>query len=73
MRKIDGIVALLFLAGPLMAQAQDTKAQVKPKVRYTKGKKLDFESLLIEGQLKRPEISVVTGNAGVTGRRTFKA
>ena len=36
----------------------------KKSVRYTRGKKLDFESLLIEGHLKRPEISVVTGNAG---------
>ena len=36
----------------------------KPKVKYKKGKKLNFESLLIEGEQKKPEISVVTGNVG---------
>ncbi len=34
-----------------------------PTVKYRKGKDVDFEELLIQGQLKRPEISVVTGNA----------
>lgn len=36
----------------------------KPKVKYKKGKKLNFESLLIEGEQKKPEMSVVTGNVG---------
>lgn len=33
-------------------------------VRFEKRKKIDFEFLLIEGENKRPEISVVTGNLG---------
>ncbi len=32
------------------------------KVHYSAGKDVNFEELLIQGQLKRPEISVVTGN-----------
>jgi hypothetical protein len=33
-------------------------------VKYKSGKKLDFEALLIEGENKKAEISVVTGNMG---------
>lgn len=36
----------------------------KSKVKYKKGKKINFESLLIEGEQKKPEMSVVTGNVG---------
>lgn len=36
----------------------------KAKIKYKKGKKLNFESLLIEGEQKKPEMSVVTGNIG---------
>jgi hypothetical protein len=35
---------------------------VHAEVRYSAGKDVNFEELLIQGQLKRPEISVVTGN-----------
>ena len=52
-------VVFLSLLTPLALGQSETA-----KVRYTRGKNLDFESLLIEGQLKRPEISVVTGNSG---------
>jgi hypothetical protein len=43
------------------AEAPPTLSQ--PKVRYKKGKDVNFEELLIQGQLKRAEISVVTGDA----------
>ncbi len=33
----------------------------EPQVKYKAGKTVDFEQLLIQGELKRPEISVVTG------------
>jgi hypothetical protein len=38
-----------------------------PHVRYKGGKDVDFEALLINGQLQRPEISVVTGDSGADG------
>lgn len=34
------------------------------KTKYREAKKIDFESLLIEGQKKKPDYSVVTGNLG---------
>lgn len=37
-------------------------AKPEPKVRYKEGKALNFEELLIQGQLKRPEVQIVTGN-----------
>lgn len=43
------------------AQRQDADGK---GVRYRKGKDVNFEELLIQGQLKRPEITVVTGNVG---------
>ena len=42
-----------------LSMANDGK---KPK--YREGKKIDFESLLIEGEKKKPDYSVVTGNMG---------
>ena len=55
--KIMGTMIIAFITVlPLVAQEKT--------IRYKRGKNLDFESLLIEGHLKRPEISVVTGNAG---------
>lgn len=33
-------------------------------VKYRKNKRIDFESLLIEGESKKAELSVVTGNLG---------
>ena len=34
------------------------------KLKYKKSDRIDFESLLIEGERKKPEMSVVTGNIG---------
>ena len=38
----------------------------KPGIRYKKGKDHNFEGLLVQGQLKRPEMSVVTGDVRET-------
>lgn len=34
------------------------------KIKYKESGRIDFESLLIEGERKKPEMSVVTGNIG---------
>ncbi len=34
------------------------------KIKYKESSRLDFESLLIEGERKKPELSVVTGSIG---------
>lgn len=55
------IVMMIVVAGfTLKALAEETPANAK--VHYSQGKDVNFEELLIQGQLKRPEISVVTGN-----------
>ena len=42
------------------AIAKDSKA----KLKYKSGKRIDFKSLLIEGEKKKADFSVVTGNLG---------
>jgi hypothetical protein len=58
----------VFFAGSFAfaAPSKDStegKAPAEPTVRYKAGKDLNFEQLVIEGQLKRPELSVVTGDS----------
>ncbi len=40
------------------------QAEEAQNVKYREGKKIDFETLLIEGEGKKPEMSIVTGNSG---------
>ena len=53
------LLCLSFFATTVIAK--DAK---KSKPRFREGKKIDFESLLIEGQKKKADYSVVTGNLG---------
>ncbi|MGZ3721549.1 MAG: hypothetical protein ACXVA9_01380 [Bdellovibrionales bacterium] len=50
------------LAGS-MVWAAPSKDAAEPAVKYKAGKDLNFEQLVIEGQLKRPELAVVTGDS----------
>ena len=43
------------------SDSPNVKAPSK-EVRYKKGKDIDFEALVIQGQFQRPELSVVTGD-----------
>jgi hypothetical protein len=38
------------------------QVSAEDETSFSGGSKLDFEALLIEGQVKRPEVSVVTGD-----------
>jgi hypothetical protein len=64
--KTFALFAVLSICGT--ALAAETPAgtadsdQTATKVTYKGGKQVNFEELLIQGQLKRPEVSVVTGN-----------
>lgn len=58
---------IIAFIGVLMAGiglADEAKETGEKGVRYKKGKDVNFEELLINGQIKRPEITVVTGNVG---------
>jgi len=47
------------VAGQQPNAAQPTTS----KVKYKAGKDMNFEELLIEGAVKRPELSVITGDS----------
>lgn len=49
---------LVMVSFSFFAKANDVN------VKYKSGKRIDFESLLIEGEAKKADYSVVTGNLG---------
>lgn len=63
------VLCLSFLSGSFAdaAEAPAGPVEVQPKVRYRAGKDLSFEELLIEGQLKRPDLNVITGETEKNG------
>lgn len=65
MKKIVLGIAILLVGAFVIAAPSNVFAKDgSKKVRYKKGKRIDFESLLVEGENKKPEMSVVTGNIG---------
>ncbi len=52
------LVVSVGAAGGALAAAPESVTQVK----YRSGKEIRFDELLIQGQMKRPEVSVVTGD-----------
>ena len=44
--------------------AHGSEKEKKSKVSYKSSKRIDFQSLLIEGEKKKAQFSVVTGNMG---------
>ena len=56
-------IILIFSMLCFMASQAVAKEKNK-KVLYKSGKRIDFESLLIEGEKKKADYSVVTGNLG---------
>ncbi len=55
-------VLFLLLSALTFGATSGSAKEAAPKVRYKEGKELNFEELLIQGQLKRPDIQIVTGN-----------
>lgn len=56
---------LLFLFVSTLAWAETSNEGAK--VNKNQNKAHDFSRLLVEGQLKRPEMSIVTGDGGENG------
>lgn len=44
--------------------ASEVSKSSQSKVKFKASSRIDFESLLIEGERKKPEMAVVTGNIG---------
>lgn len=62
---IVNLVMVSFFSVSAMADSTASKMLMKKKnVHYKSQGRVDFESLLIEGERKKPEMSVVTGNIG---------
>lgn len=61
------VLGIVFLIAGSVRAAETPAAGAseakQPHVRYRKAKDVNFEELLIQGQMKRGEISVVTGDA----------
>ena len=65
MKKALLILTLLTTSVGFSASDEEVAEAVKTnKVKYKQSGRIDFESLLIEGERKKPELSVVTGNVG---------
>ena len=62
-RKLISLFLLIGLASTF-SFANEISKKDKTKVKYKSSGRIDFESLLIEGERKKPEMSVVTGNLG---------
>lgn len=59
------IILLTLIISPLVFANKNTdESKDAVKVKYKESGRIDFESLLIEGERKKPELSVVTGNTG---------
>ena len=52
------VLSLIILSVDGFVSAR-AKEKEKAVIKYKKGKKINFESLLIEGEQKKPEMSVV--------------
>jgi hypothetical protein len=56
----------------LMPLALSAAEEPAGKVKYKGAKDLSFEELLVEGQLRRPELGVVTGDEDQGGQGLLK-
>jgi hypothetical protein len=57
-----GLVLGLGLACPGAGFAAGAEQDASTQVKYRSGKEIRFDELLIQGQMKRAEMSVVTGD-----------
>lgn len=75
--QLFALLAFVMSIGNVLADESTAKGSVTSgsetgKVIYKKGKDVKLDELLIQGQLKRPDITVVTGNAGQDGDGLLK-
>lgn len=58
--------ALILLMATASLGATDAPTDKDAKIKYTRGKDINFEELLIQGDVQRPEQSVVTGDESIS-------
>ncbi len=62
-RVVFAVVAFAMFGAVFAGSLIPSAFAAEEKKHYKAGKDIDFEALIIQGQLKRPELSVVTGDA----------
>ncbi len=62
----------IFTISLVMSLSLSSYAKKDVKAKYRSGKRIDFKSLLIEGEKKKADFSVVTGNLGEEDRGLLK-
>ena len=55
------VISFSVFAAPL-AKTDSKKKGRQVKIRYKNPKEMDFAELLIQGKLKRPNLSIITGS-----------
>ena len=66
------MMMLVFIIPPLVFGNNLPAGEENLKVRYKKGRDVDFEALLIEGQKRSEEISYIGGDLGVLDKSLLK-
>jgi hypothetical protein len=70
MKKLTLLIACFFLTS--ITHAAKSAPEEKQNVKYRKSKKINFETLLIEGQNQKGDLDVITGNVGDDGDGLLK-
>ena len=60
--QLMSVAALSVVAVGTVQAAQDATSNSVTQVKYRSGKEIRFDELLIQGQMKRAEMSLVTGD-----------
>ena len=66
MTKLSFIILAMLGLCTVSLRAEETveTTAAKPALKYKGQQELNFEQLIIDGQLRRPDLSVVTGSSG---------
>jgi hypothetical protein len=65
------LIFIYFVFGSLVVSAEVIRDE-NLKIKYKKGRDVDFEALLIEGQKRSEEISYIGGDLGVLDKSLLK-
>jgi len=62
------VLPMIFSQVAFAAPSEEAAAtKTEKKTKYVKGKDVNFDSQLVEGQIYRPDLSVVTGDTELGG------
>lgn len=65
-------IVMVLMWNAIFSLASEKHSPPNPKIKYSSAKQIDFEALLIQGELNREDLSVVAGNEGEKRDSLFK-